>query len=42
MLFGKEHKVRPGEVQKYSCKGKLNGKKIHARELTLKNIHAMA
>ena len=31
-----------GEVQKkYSRKGKLN-EKIHARQLTLKNIHAMA
>ena len=26
----------------YSRKGKLNEKKIHARQLTLKNIHAMA
>ena len=32
-----------GEVQKkYSRKGKLNEKKIHARQLTLKNIHATA
>ena len=32
-----------GEVQKkYSRKGKLNEKKIHARQLILKNIHAMA
>ena len=32
-----------GEVQrKYSRKAKLNEKKIHARQLTLKNIHAMA
>ena len=32
-----------GEVQKkYSCKGKLNEKKNHAHQLTLKNIHAMA
>ena len=32
-----------GQVQKaYSCKGKLNEKKIHARQLILKNIHAMA
>ena len=32
-----------GEVQKrYSRKGKLNGKKIHARQLILKNIHALA
>ena len=32
-----------GEVQKkYSRKGKLNEKKNHARQLTLKNIHAMA
>ena len=34
-----------GEVQKkYSRKGKLNEKKKknHARQLTLKNIHAMA
>ena len=31
-----------GEVpKKYSRKGKLN-KKIHARQLILKNIHAMA
>ena len=31
------------EVQKkYSCKGKLNEKKINARQLILKNIHAMA
>ena len=29
-------------TKKYSPKGKLNGKKIHARQLTLKNIHAMA
>ena len=34
--------VGAGEVQKkYSRKGKLN-EKIHARQLTLKNIHAMA
>ena len=32
-----------GEVQKkYSRKGKLNEKKKNARQLTLKNIHAMA
>ena len=32
-----------GEVQKkYKRKGKLNEKKIHARQLILKNIHAMA
>ena len=32
-----------GEVQKkYSRKGKLNEKKIHARQLILKNIHPMA
>ena len=32
-----------GEVQrKYSREGKLNEKKIHARQLTLKNIHAIA
>ena len=32
-----------GEVQKrYSRKGKLNGKKNHARQLILKNIHALA
>ena len=32
-----------GEVQKkYSRKGKLNEKKIPARQLILKNIHAMA
>ena len=32
-----------GEVQKKnSRKGKLNEKKILARQLTLKNIHAMA
>ena len=32
-----------GEVQKkYSRKGKLNEKKKHARQLILKNIHAMA
>ena len=32
-----------GEVQKkYSRKGKLNEKKINARQLTLKNIHAIA
>ena len=32
-----------GEVQKkYSHKGKLSGKKIHARQLILKNIHATA
>ena len=29
-------------TKKYSPKGKLNEKKIHARQLTLKNIHAMA
>ena len=29
-------------TKKYSCKGKLNEKQIHARQLTLKNIHAMA
>ena len=35
--------VGAGEVQKrYSCKGKLNGKKNDARQLTLKNIHATA
>ena len=28
--------------KKYSPKGKLNEKKIHARQLILKNIHAMA
>ena len=34
---------RGGEVQKkYSRKGKLNEKKIHARQLTPKNIHATA
>ena len=32
---------RAGEVQKYSRKGKLNEKKIHARQVILKNIHAM-
>ena len=32
-----------GEVQeKYSRKGKLNEEKIHARQITLTNIHAMA
>ena len=32
-----------GEVQKkYSRKGKLNEEKIHAHQLTLKNIHAKA
>ena len=32
-----------GEVQKrYSRKAKLNEKKIHARHITLKNIHATA
>ena len=32
-----------GKVQKkYLRKGKLNKKKIHARQLTLKNNHAMA
>ena len=32
-----------GEVQKkYSRKGKLHEKKNHARQLILKNIHAMA
>ena len=31
------------EVQeKYSRKGKLNEEKIHARQITLQNIHAMA
>ena len=31
------------EVQKkYSRKGQLNEKKNHARQLNLKNIHAMA
>ena len=29
-------------TKKYSCKGKLNDKQIHALQLTLKNIHAMA
>ena len=29
-------------TKKYSPKGKLNEKKIHARQLTLRNIHAMA
>ena len=34
---------RGDEVQKkYSRKRKLKEKKIHARQLTLKNIHAMA
>ena len=28
--------------KKYSRKGKLNEKKIHARQLILRNIHAMA
>ena len=32
-----------GEVQKkYSRKGKINEKNIHASQLILKNIHAMA
>ena len=32
-----------GVIQKkYSRKGKLNEKKIHAHQLILKNIHAMA
>ena len=32
-----------GEVpKKYSRRGKLNEKKIHARQWILKNIHAMA
>ena len=32
-----------GEVQKkYSRKAKLNEKEIHARQLTIKNIHATA
>ena len=30
------------EQKKYSRKGKLNEEKIHARQITLKNIHAMA
>ena len=30
------------KYKKYSRKGKLNEKKIHARQLTLKNIHAIA
>ena len=35
--------LKAGKVQKkYSRKGKLNEKKIHARQLILKNIHAMA
>ena len=29
-------------TQKYSRKGKLHEKKIHARQLILKNIHALA
>ena len=29
-------------TKKYSRKGKLNEKKVHARQLMLKNIHAMA
>ena len=28
--------------KKYSRKGKLNEKKIHARQLTVKNTHATA
>ena len=28
-------------TKKYSRKGKLNEKKIHARQLALKNIHPM-
>ena len=36
------HRLRDGPLQKkYSRKGKLN-EKIHARQLALKNIHAMA
>ena len=31
-----------GEVQKKHLQGKIKRKKIHARQLTLKNIHAMA
>ena len=29
-------------TKRYARKGKLNEKKIHARQLTLKNIHAKA
>ena len=31
-----------GEVQKKFSQGKIKRKKIHARQLTLKNIHATA
>ena len=35
--------LKAGKVQKkYFRKGKLNEKKIHARQWILKNIHAMA
>ena len=30
------------EVQKIFAQGKIKWKKIHARQLTLKNIHALA
>ena len=33
---------RGQSTEKYSRKGKLNEKKIHARQLILKNIYAMA
>ena len=51
VMFGSHTKGRTirklmgggGEVQKrYSRKAKLNEKKIHARHITLKNIHATA
>ena len=29
-------------TKKYSRKGKLHEKKIHARQLILKNVHALA
>ena len=44
MKLGTDHYKSYGggrSTKKYSRKGKLN-KKIHARQLTLRNIHAMA
>ena len=33
---------RGANYQKLFAQGKIKGKKIHARQLTLKNIHATA
>ena len=39
---GGAKKKKKKKKKKYSREGKLNGKKIHARLLTLRNIYAMA